>query len=77
MGEAQQESFENLSLALTTAPVLTIAYETDPFILDTDTYGVAVGRSCYKLEMGRKGQAVPCHKSKDDTVLPDWNCLPW
>ena len=61
-GEAQQEAFENLILALTTAPVLTIPNETDPFILDTDASGVAVGAELLQIRNG------------EETVVPYASC---
>ena len=42
-GEAQQRSFEKLKVALAVAPILDIVDPNEPFVLETDASGEAIG----------------------------------
>ena len=52
--EDQQTAFDNLKRALTTAPVLTFANNTDPFILDTDASNYAIGGELIQIQNGQE-----------------------
>ena len=53
--QAQQMAFEALHEALVCAPVLAYPNAVDPFILDTDASGTAIGAELIQVRGERKG----------------------
>lgn len=51
-GEEQQSAFNEVKLALASAPVLTLPTKEDYFILDTDHPNLLLEQNCLKSKMG-------------------------
>ena len=60
-GEKQQEAFDKLREALTSAPLLTLPNTSDPFILDTDASDYAIGAVLSQVQNGE--ERVVCYAS--------------
>lgn len=50
----QQESFDKLKMALTSAPVLALPNATDPFILDCDASDKSLGAELIQVQKGKE-----------------------
>lgn len=68
-GEEQQPAFDEVKLALASAPVLTLPTKEDYFILDTDASEFAIGAELSQIQTGvERTIALPCYLINDAIV---------
>ena len=77
-GPDQQEAFELLKVAMTTAPILAYPRQEEPFILDADASNHSIGAELVQIQDGEERViVVRLKQSRGSTVPPGRSCWLW